>query len=300
MPHLLIAGCGWLGQSLALMAQERGWQVLGLCRSQERVQALRAAGIAAQEADFSDAGALAAVAQQWPRSTAVVHCAAAGRGGGAEAYRAVYLHGMRRLLTVFPDAARMVFTSSTSVYAQVDGSVVTEDSPAEPDRDTGRILRHAEEETLRAGGTVLRLAGLYGPGRSVLLKNFLTGEARIEVRRHPPATPDGRWVNQIHREDAARALLHVLTAADAGGRLFNAADSTPMLQRAIYSELCRRYPRPLPPEGDPDTARRRGWTHKRVDNGRLRALGWLPHFPSWFHALDHDAALVPTILAQLP
>jgi nucleoside-diphosphate-sugar epimerase len=209
---------------------------------------------------------------------------------------------MRNLYRAFPNASRVLFTSSTSVYPQTDGSVVTEKSAATPDRETGRILRQTEDETLAAGGTAARLAGLYGPGRSVLLRQFLAGESVIDVRTAAPATPDGRWVNQIHREDAAAALLFLLTEAsdaDCQGKIYNAADSTPMLQRTIYTELSLRFGRPLPPEAPPDTARKRGWTHKRVDASRLRALGWAPRYPSWFDALDEDAALIPSVLAQL-
>lgn len=298
-PPLLIAGCGYLGQALARMALEQGREVLGLCQRDESARALRKEGIPARAASLTDAAALMELAREWPVKTAVVHCAASGRGGGSDAYRAVYLDGMRNLRAAFPASSRVLFTSSTSVYAQTDGSVVDEDSPAEPDRETGRVLCAAEDETLTAGGTAVRLAGLYGPGRSVLLRNFLAGESVIDVRTEPPATPDGRWVNQIHRDDAARALLLLLDCEAARGQVFNAADSTPMLQRTIYSELARRFSRPLPPVAAPDGGRKRGWTHKRVDAARLRSLGWEPVFPSWFDALDRDAALVPSVLAQL-
>ena len=55
----------------------------------------------------------------------------------------------------------------------------------------------------------------------------------------------------------------------------------------------------LPPERPPDTARKRGWTNKRVSNTKLHAAGWREKFPSWFDALDNDPALVPSILASL-
>jgi nucleoside-diphosphate-sugar epimerase len=301
-PPLLIAGCGYLGQALALRAIARGMKVGGICRSESSAQSVETAGIPALVADLTDAASIAALGRDWPPDTMIVHCAASGRGGAGDAYRGVYLEGMRNLRAAFPGASRVLFTSSTSVYPQTDGSMVTEDTPAEPERETGRILRLTEDETLAAGGTVVRLAGLYGPGRSVLLRQFLEGKSVIDVRTEAPATPDGRWVNQTHRDDAAAALLILLAEADAGacrGRVYNVADGTPMLQRTIYTELSRRFARPLPPEAPPDAGRKRGWTHKRVDASRLRALGWNPRFPSWFEALDGDAALVPSVLAQL-
>jgi nucleoside-diphosphate-sugar epimerase len=293
---ILIAGCGYLGQELARQAQAAGHRILGLTRSADSAQSLCDSGIPARAADLS--GSLTELAAEFPGITSVVHCAAGGKGGGPETYRAVYLQGMRQLREAFP-SAQFVFTSSTSVYAQIDGSLVNEDSPAHPDRETGKLLRQTENETFAAGGTVLRLAGLYGPGRSVLLRQFLEGSSVIDVRTDPPATPDGRWVNQIHRTDAAAALLLAATGTLAPG-IYNCADSTPMLQRAIYTELARRFDRPLPPEAAPDANRKRGWTHKRVDNSRLRAAGWQPRYPSWFDALDNDPALVPSILRDMP
>ena len=296
--HIVIAGCGYLGQELARQALAAGHSVLGLTRSADSALALRRESLPARDADLSDAAALARLAAECPGDTAVVHCAAGGKGGGPDTYRTVYLEGMRNLRAAFPGAARLVFTSSTSVYAQTDGSLVSEDSPALPDRESGRLLRATEDETLAAGGTVLRLAGIYGPGRSVLLRQFLAGESVIDVRTAPPATPDGRWVNQIHRTDAAAALLMAATGALTPG-IYNTADSTPMLQRTIYEELARRFARPLPPECAPDSTRKRGWTHKQAANSRLRAAGWQPHYPSWFAALDNDPALVPSVREQL-
>ena len=120
--------------------------------------------------DVTDAGQVAEAARgdagRGANSTQLVDCVSSGRGGGPEAYRRVYLEGARNLRAAFRPA-RFVYTGSTSVYAQVDGSAVDEFSPAAPDRETGRILRETEEVVLAApGGTVARLAGIYGPGRS--------------------------------------------------------------------------------------------------------------------------------------
>jgi nucleoside-diphosphate-sugar epimerase len=289
---ILIAGCGYLGKAAAVRLRRDGHRVIGLTRSAESAQALVAEGMEAQAGDIADA----AFVESLPEAGAVLHCAASGRGGGAAQYRQVYVEGVRNFLAARP-GARFVFTSSSSVYAQIDGSWVTEESPAVPDRETGRLLREAEELVLSASGTVLRLAGIYGPGRSVLLKNFLLGEAQIDVRTEPPATPDGRWINQIHREDAAAAVAWAVATGAAG--VFNVADHTPMTQRTVYAELARRYQRPLPPAGPPALDRKRGWTHKRVSSRKLSAAGWSPQFPSWFDALDHDPLLVPSVLAQI-
>jgi nucleoside-diphosphate-sugar epimerase len=217
----------------------------------------------------------------------VLHCASSGKGG-ADAYRQVYLRGVQVLGGVLAPR-QLLYTSSTSVYAQIEGGWVTEESPAQPPRETGRILRETEEWVLAQGGTVARLAGIYGPGRSVLLRKFFTGEAVIEG--------DGRrWINQIHRDDAATAL--VLLAGLRMPGLFNLGDSRPIEQRGLYEGLARRFSMPLPPEGPVNTERKRGWTHKQVSNARLRNLGWTLRYPDFFTALENDPDLVPIARAQ--
>ncbi len=295
-PLTVIAGCGYLGTRLARELLAAGRPVLGLTHRQESANALRANGIPALACDLADPASLAAAAAACGQDEVhLVHCAASGRGGRAAQYRDVYLSGSRNLRAAFPRATRFFFTSSTSVYPHTAGETVTEETPAHPDRETGQILRQAEDETLAAGGIVGRLAGIYGPGRSVLLGNFLAGLSRIDVRTEPPATPDGRWINQIHVQDAARAIVWLLQSDPAGPRLFNIADSRPLLQRTVYSYLSQRFHQPLPPEAAPDLERKRGWTHKQVSNARLRDTGWEPLYCDWFHALEHDPDLIPSI-----
>jgi nucleoside-diphosphate-sugar epimerase len=212
---------------------------------------------------------------------AVIHCASSGRGG-ADAYRSVYLGGARNLVATLAPRL-LLFTSSTSVYAQNTGDWVTEESAAEPDRETGRILRETEESVLASGGCVARLAGIYGPGRSVLLKKFFSGEAVIEG-------DGGRWINQVHRDDIATALALLVARGERG--IFNVSDDVPMSQREVYEWLAARFARPLPPSGPVDSHRKRGVTSKRVSNAKLRAFGWLPRYRSFREAVELDPGLL--------
>lgn len=167
---LLIAGCGYVGSALAKLALAEGHAVVGLTRSAESAETLGTElGPMFQPlvADLTDDDSVRGL----PDADAVVHCAASGRGGGAAAYRQVYVDGIARLIARFRGRP-LLFTSSSSVYAQIDGSEVTEESPAEPERETGKMLREAENRALSAGGAVVRLAGLYGPRRSVLLRQY--------------------------------------------------------------------------------------------------------------------------------
>lgn len=260
MQKLLLIGHGYLGQAITRVFRDHGWDATAVSLS------------GGNDTLAGDVGNPDDVAEL-PPADFIVHCAASGRGG-AEAYQQVYVNGCRNLTERFPGVP-LLFTSSTSVYAQTDGSIVTEGSPAIPERETGRLLLEAENITTVAGGIVARLSGIYGPGRSVILKKFLSGGALIEE--------DGRrFLNQIHRDDAARAVLHLATTRATG--VFNVSDSTPLSQLGCYQALSEIFDRPLPPSGPRDVNRKRGWTHKQVSNARLRGSGWQPEFPSFLDA----------------
>ncbi|MDF1814427.1 MAG: hypothetical protein P1V20_19635, partial [Verrucomicrobiales bacterium] len=174
-----------------------------------------------------------------------------------------------------------------SVYPQTDGSTVTEDSPANPDRETGKCLRAAEDLLVKDGGTALRLAGIYGPGRSVHLKKMLEGTATIE------SGEVSRWLNQIHRDDVARAILHIIRSSEKhSGQIYNVADDNPISQRQCYETLARILDKPVPGEAPPDLNRKRAWTHKKVSNAKLKATGWTPGFPSFTGAVVDDQRLL--------
>ena len=273
MNTLLIAGHGYLGQEVSRQAGGAGWQVTALSLSGDDF---------AIACDLSARSEVDKLRAQVPAPRTLIASASSGRGG-AEAYRAVFVDGTRHLLETFPDA-HLIFVSSTSVYHQLDGSMVTEASATEPDRETSRLLLEAEEQVLSARGTVARLAGIYGPARSVILRRFLEGSATIE--------DDGRrFLNQIHRDDAAAALLHLAANPRVSrGEVYNISDSSPLHQGDCYQALAALFDRPLPAVGPRPENRKRAWTHKRVSNEKLRESGWHPQFPSFIDAAEEIAA----------
>jgi nucleoside-diphosphate-sugar epimerase len=259
--RLLLIGNGYLGKAIVAAFRHAGWEVTAASLT-------GADGSIA--CDVADPGAVSRL----PAADQVIHCAATGRGG-AEAYQRVHVLGCRHLTERFPGVP-VCFTSSTSVYSQADGSVVTEQSAAIPERETGKLLLEAERIVLEAGGLVGRLSGIYGPARSVILEKFLRGESVIEE--------DGRrLLNQIHRDDAARAILHLVSLHATG--IYNICDSTPLTQLECHQALSRIFSLPMPPSGPRDLNRKRGWTHKRVSNAKLRATGWEPRYPSFLDAV---------------
>jgi nucleoside-diphosphate-sugar epimerase len=272
MLRILIAGCGYVGQATADLFHAAGWDVEGWTVSDKSAAALSAKPYPIRQVDISNCDQ---VAKRPGTFDVVVHCASS-RGGAVESYRQIYLNGTRNLLDRFE---KMLFTSSTSVYAQRDGSWVTEESETKPARETGRVLLETEKLVLDRGGTVARLAGIYGPGRSALLSKFLGGTAVIDPE-------NDRFVNQVHRDDIASAFFLLVSQESQGGQIYNVVDDQPMLQSDCYRWLAQRLHRPMPPIGKPRGQRKRGDSNKRVSNAKLRSLGWTLQYPTFADAME--------------
>lgn len=288
-PRTLIIGHGYIGSTLAQLLAYEGFPVAAVNRTTSENESYPIL-----EADVSVLESVQLLKDRLPFAPEViVHCASSGRGG-AEAYRAVFLDGVKHLQTVFPGVP-ILLTSSSSVYGQTDGSVVTEESPTEPDRETSRILCEAEQKVCENAGIALRLAGIYGPGRSVHLKKMLEGTATIE------SGEPSRYLNQIHRDDAAGAIVHLLRqgVGTYAGRIFNVSDDKPITQRECYETMADFFDLPVPPEAPPDKNRKRAWTNKIVDNSALRTTGWELRYPGFVDALHTDERLVPSIREQI-
>jgi nucleoside-diphosphate-sugar epimerase len=266
---ILIVGAGYVGAACAERLLAANEKVLCRTFSAESASALRRKGLLAISGDCS-------LEEAWRefrfKPDAVLFCPAT-RGGDAADYRRTYVEGMRLTLRQMPAGARFFYTSSTSVYAQDDGAWVDETSPTAPAAATGQILLEAEQLAINSGGTVLRLAAIYGPGRLALRDRLLDGTARL------PAD-SGRVLNQIHRDDAVSAITFLLGQSAVGG-VFNVTDDAPASYAEIYQWLARNYDRPLPPTVAADAPGKRGFTSKRVSNQKLRDLGWWPQFPSF-------------------
>jgi nucleoside-diphosphate-sugar epimerase len=276
MPRILIAGCGYVGQATADLLHERGWEVEGWTASARSAGQLAAKPYAVRAVDITKPVAASAVREEFD---VVIQCASSG-GGDAEEYRRIYLEGARNLLHVFPGAS-LLFTSSTSVYAQQQGDIVDETSPANPSHEKGQILREAEELVLSHNGIVTRLGGIYGPGRSFLLRTFLASDAVLDRE-------DDRFINQAHRDDIVSALFLLTEQRAALGRqTYNVVDDQPILARDAYQWLSAQLHRSLP-TGKVVAGRKRGDSNKRVSNQKLRALGWRPRYPNFGAAMTES------------
>ena len=274
MPRILIAGCGYVGEATADLFHSAGWSIEGWVQSKDSVSRLSAKPYSVHAIDLSQHGDVAKHAGAFD---AVIHCASS-RGGDAEAYRQIYLNGAYHLLETFPKA-RMLFTGSTSVYVQRDGSWVTEESETKPLRETSRILLEVEKLILEKGGVVARIAGIYGPHRSALFSKFLNGKATIDPN-------NDRFVNQVHRDDIASALFLLLNRpVQSSAQIYNVVDDEPLLRSDCYRWLAQRLNRPLPSTRKSEQSRKRGDTNKRVSNAKLHQLGWTPDYPTFADAM---------------
>jgi nucleoside-diphosphate-sugar epimerase len=270
MPRILIAGCGYVGQATADLFHRAGWAVEGWTKSDSGTSK----PYPIHAIDLTDAKQVHAYEGNFD---VIVHCAST-RGGDVDLYRRVYLNGARNLLETFATST-MLFTSSTSVYAQTNGERVTEESATETRRQTGQILRETEELVLAHGGIVARLAGIYGPGRSALLNKFLAGNAIID-----PETD--RFINQVHRDDIAAALFILLDRQREAKQIYNVVDDQPIRRSECYRWLAKKLNRPLPPVEKSAARGKRGDSSKCVSNAKLRGLGWTPRYPTFAEAME--------------
>jgi nucleoside-diphosphate-sugar epimerase len=259
----LIIGCGYLGRRVAARWLAQGHVVYGMTRSKETE--LRALGIqpivgdVREVLDFFDA----------PQPETVLYAVAPGRQQGQRPDD-IWIVGLINLLTYLQECAappRLLFISSTSVYGQADGEEVTEDSPTEPQEEAGRVLVQAERGLLVnwwPDAIILRFAGIYGPGRLLRLKTVTAGEPIV-------GDPD-KWLNLIHVEDGATAILAAESRAKPGG-IYNVSDGSPVRRRDFYRRMAEIIGAPPPrfmlPSADAPLPPHEA-ANRRVSNQRMR------------------------------
>jgi nucleoside-diphosphate-sugar epimerase len=282
--RIAVLGCGYVGTAFALQAQARGHTVLGVVRSQESVGRLQALGISAQACDLQ--------ADDWsvlpPAFDVVIYAASTG-GAGVDAYARTYDTGVKRALAWAGrvGACHFIFTSSTGVYRQDDGSAVTEASEVggTPTADAMLAGERAVLSSRFDQATVLRFGGLYGPGRHYLLDQLKRGENVIGGRVD-------HFINYLHQEDAAGAMLAAVERAAMGAHLYNVTDGRPVTKAELAVWISAQL-QLTPPTFDAEAPagprlRRTGQVQpsRRVDAGLIwHELGWEPRFAGVFEGL---------------
>jgi nucleoside-diphosphate-sugar epimerase len=176
----------------------------------------------------------------------------------------------------------LLYTSSTSVYAQGDGIRVDESMPAEGRNDAARILVETENLLRQAAipssrWFILRLAGIYGPERHSLLDAIRSGYTSL------PGTGVHR-LNLVHRDDIVDAVFAALEAPPSvRDQVFNVADDAPATKQEVAAWLAARVGKSAPVEGGPAPAGRSSSVPDRIiANDRIKAvLGWRPRHPTF-------------------
>lgn len=293
MAKILIVGCGDVGSRLAQQLAVQGHEVHGLRRSHfslegvhsltgdvtvpaslrfpaglDYVFVLLAPGAAGTAGASSATGAVGASGISGAATASIV--------AGEAAYRRVYFEGTRNVFAALSgqQLRRLFWISSSSVYGQEDGGWVDENSPAEPASASARVLLESEALALQSGwpATIVRFAGLYGPGRLRLLRWVQEGRP---VQAEPVS-----WTNRIHVEDGA-GLLAFLLAQDAAGtsleNLYIGTDNEPAPQHEVLDWLVDHMALPRVPH----IAKPEAGSNKRLSNKRISALGYRWRFPDY-------------------
>ena len=279
--RVLIAGCGDLGLRVArlLALESASNQSWGLRRNPILESTSDLPGFSWMAADLAQPDTL----RDLPKDITHVLYTAAPKARTEADYRAVYRDGVEHLLQAVtsPALQRVLFVSSTAVYGDHGAQWIDEDTPTAPKSFNGRVLLETEQwlhsQSAQFETLSLRLSGIYGPGRSYLLDRLRAGQATA------PAA-ESHWVNRIHIEDAAAAVLHLLNLPNPQA-IYLVTDSTPLPMRVLYDALAKLVGGAVPLEG----AAPASVGSKRLSNARLRDSGF--NF-KWPDSRDGHAALI--------
>ncbi|WP_413498559.1 SDR family oxidoreductase [Buttiauxella gaviniae] len=231
MKKVAIVGLGWLGMPLALSLSARGWQVTGSKTTLDGVEAARMCGIDGYQLQLTpelvcDSDDLDALLD----ADALVITLPARRTGEGDDF---YLQAVQEIVdsALAHNIPRIIFTSSTSVYGEAEGSV-KETSSLEPVTASGRVLKELETWLHDLPGTsvdILRLAGLVGPERHP--GRFLAGKTDVVNGAH--------GVNLVHLEDVISAIT-LLLQAPKGGHIYNLCAPAHPTRAEFYSLMARQ------------------------------------------------------------
>jgi len=269
--RIAVLGCGYVGSALTQALVNAGHSCIGTTTTPARQGAIGRLGAQSIVVRISDTSDVHAAIQS---CDAVVWTIGAGRRRAA--YREIYLDGVASLIEAIgkTDVTQVVYTSSTRVYGQDDGSWVDESSSTKPTSEAGMILIQSEQrlrDGLVAAGlrtVALRLSGIYGVGRDPMV--------RIAQRTGSQRDDGNQYVNLVHLDDIVTIISSMLVGGHDG--IFNVSDDEPTMRRVYYDRrLVAAGLKPIQ-WSDADDSVVRG---KRVDNALVkRTLGLTLEHPT--------------------
>ncbi len=285
MSDKLVIGCGYLGRRVAARWREAGFRVFAATRSRRNADEFQRSGFEPVLCDVLDPSSLSAL----PAAADAAYCVGLDRTAGVD-MRTVYVDGLANVLTALAarrnanaGGTRFVYVSSTGVYAQGDAREVDETAATEPVAESGRVALDAERllRQRRPDAIVLRFAGIYGPGRLIREKTVRAGE--------PLSGDPDQWLNLIHVEDGAAAVLAALERGRPGG-VYNVCDARPVRRRDFYTRMAQVLGAPPPRFGQTMETPPAERVNRRIVNRRLReelAVGL--RYPSYEEGLAASA-----------
>jgi len=266
----LVVGCGYLGRRVARLWREAGDDVYATTRG-DNATALSREGLRPLTMDVTR-GVLSAL----PVVDTVVFAVGLDRRSGAT-MSDIHVEGLRAVLDALPgETGRVIYVSSTGVYAQDGGEWVDEESVCEPVREGGRACLAGERLLFaHARGrdpVVLRLAGLYGPGR-------VPRSADVAASRSIAGSSDA-FLNLIHVDDAARAVVGAATLRPVMNRTYVISDGHPPTRREYLATLATRMG-----VAPPRFTGGRGLGKRARNDLAVRELGLRLNYPSYREGL---------------
>jgi nucleoside-diphosphate-sugar epimerase len=228
---VMIVGCGWVGTAIGRRLVAGGDRAVGVRRSATAAGNLETAGIEPLIADATSAGFAGAI----PGDVDAVVVCVSPRERSAGAYRETYVEVNRAVLGAVRALSidAYVYTGSTGVFGQADGGVVDERTPAAPADGAARALADAEEVVLRgardrvAPTRIVRLSGLYGPGRLGVIERVRSGRLAL-------GDGDDAWMNWCHLDDAVSTVLAAVHRGLPGG-VYHGSDAHPATRREVVT-----------------------------------------------------------------
>jgi len=277
--QIFIFGAGYSGKALA-RANRDAAVILGTTRSDEKFDALRQAGIAPLLFDGALTGE---IGEALAKTTHLVISVAPEEAGDP------VLNAAREAIAGMPAVEWIGYLSTVGVYGDYGGAWVDETAACRPVSKRSVMRVEAEQAWLKLGAeigkpvAILRLSGIYGPGRNALV-NLENGTARRLVK------PD-QVFNRIHCDDIAGALWQ-LVEGNTGG-IFNVTDDEPAPPQDVVAYAASLMGVEPPPEIPFDTAQLSPMArsfygeNKRVANAAIKAAGYSLRFPDYRAAFDH-------------
>ena len=238
MGKVFIAGCGYIGERIARLTRDDGGIVTCMVRSSDHAARLSGDGFSTIACSLDDIAAI----PQLDLAGCTLFYLVPPPGGGITDTRA------GNFIATLADAtppSKIVYISATSVYSESAGGIVTEDSPAEPLSAMGRRRRDAEKAFIECGRAnhvpvlILRVSGIYGPGRLPLMQ-ISQGQPLLREEESGPS-------NRIHADDLAAVCLAAAVRGE-DGDIFNVSDGHPSSMTSYFNACADALKLPRQPQ----------------------------------------------------